>query len=142
MPKFPKKLLLALRIILAIVGALIIGGIVNTTIINISGAIIPPPEGADLSNMEGLKKAMVLFEPKHFLMPFLAHALGTFSGALICSLIVKEYKIISSLVVALFFFIGGFFMVLKLPSPVWFNVIDLVFAYFPMAWLGSLLIKK
>jgi hypothetical protein len=45
-------------------------------------------------------------------------------------------------VVALFFFIGGFFMVLKLPSPVWFNVIDLVFAYFPMAWLGSLLIKK
>jgi hypothetical protein len=142
MSKIPEKLILSLKIALAIFGGLLVGGIVNMSIINISGSLIPPPEGADLSNMEGLKKAMVFFEPKHFLMPFLAHALGTFSGALICSLIVKEYKFICSLIVGLFFFIGGLTMVLQLPSPIWFNIVDLAFAYFPMAWVGSLLIKK
>jgi hypothetical protein len=33
-------------------------------------------------------------------------------------------------------------MVTILPSPLWFNIIDLVFAYFPMAFLGYRLGKK
>ena len=142
MPKIPEILLLSLKIALAVFGGLFVGGIVNMSIINISGSIIPPPEGADLSNMEGLKYAIPLFKPVHFLMPFLAHALGTFSGAIVCGLIAKEYKVICSLVVGLFFFIGGLTMVLKLPSPIWFNIIDLVFAYFPMAFLGAFIIRK
>ena len=42
-----------------------------------SSSLIPPPEGADVTTLEGLKTSMHLFQPKHFLMPFLAHALGT-----------------------------------------------------------------
>src|SRR5690606_40560173 len=57
--------------------------IVNMSIIMISGSIIPPPEGADTTTTEGLKAAMHLFEPKHFLLPFLAHALGTLVGAFV-----------------------------------------------------------
>ena len=61
----------------ALLVGLFIGGMLNMSLIIISGDIIPPPEGADVTTMEGLKAAMHLFEPKHFIMPFLAHALGT-----------------------------------------------------------------
>ena len=39
-------------------------------------------------------------------------------------------------VVGAFFLIGGIAAVAMLPSPLWFTVVDLVFAYLPMAWLG------
>lgn len=70
-----------LRNILAVVAGLIGGSLVNMGIIAISGSLIPPPVDADVTTMEGLKATMHLFEPKHFLMPFLAHALGTLAGA-------------------------------------------------------------
>ena len=73
--------------ILAVVTGIIIGGGLNMGIIMISGKIIPPPDGADLTTMEGLKASMHLLQPKHFIMPFLAHALGTFVGALLASII-------------------------------------------------------
>ena len=46
-----------------------------------SSSIISPPKGVDVTTMEGLKAYLHLFEPKHFIFPFLAHALGTFAGA-------------------------------------------------------------
>ena len=66
--------------ILAVISGLILGSAVNMGIIMISGSIIPPPEGADVTTMEGLKEAMHLFQPKHFVFPFLAHAIGTCIG--------------------------------------------------------------
>ncbi len=39
--------------------------------------------GADVTTTEGLRAALPLFEPKHFIMPFLAQALGTFTAAYI-----------------------------------------------------------
>ena len=57
--------------ILAVVAGLVIGSIVNMGLITISGSIIPPPEGVDNTTMEGLKESMHLFQPKHFIFPFL-----------------------------------------------------------------------
>jgi hypothetical protein len=37
---------------------------------------------------------------------------------------------------------GGVYMVNILPSPMWFNVLDLGLAYFPMAFLGYRLGRK
>ena len=71
-----------LKNILAVIFGLVIGGLINMVIIMISGSIIEPPNGADVTTLEGLKETMHLFEPKHFLFPFLAHALGTLIGAL------------------------------------------------------------
>jgi hypothetical protein len=62
------------------------------SIIMISGSVIPPPEGADLTTLEGLKSAMHLFQPKHFIMPFLAHALGTLTGAYFAAFIAATHK--------------------------------------------------
>ena len=63
-----------LRNILAIILGLAIGGAVNMALIMLSPSIIPPPAGVDVSNVESIATAMQmgLYEPKHFIMPFLA----------------------------------------------------------------------
>lgn len=131
-----------LRNILAVIAGVIVGGIVNMGIITISGSIIPPPEGADVTTTEGLKEAMHLFQPRHFIMPFLAHALGTFAGALLAGLIAASHKMTFAFVIGIFFLAGGIASVFMLPSPTWFTVVDLVIAYIPMAFLAGKLVTK
>ncbi|MEX1191357.1 MAG: hypothetical protein WEA99_05235 [Brumimicrobium sp.] len=128
--------------ILAVVLGLVGGSLVNMGIIMISGSLIPPPEGADVTTMEGLKTTMHLFEPKHFLMPFLAHALGTFFGAMIVAKIAVSHKLKFALLIGLLFFAGGVTNVFMLPSPTWFSVLDLVVAYIPLAYFGGKLVIK
>lgn len=125
-----------LRNTLAVIAGIIIGSIVNMSIILISGSIIPPPKGADNTTMEGLKATMHLFEAKHFLFPFLAHAIGTFAGAITTALIAFNHKKKLALLIGAFFLFGGIVSVCSLPSPMWFTVVDLVFAYIPMAYLA------
>lgn len=74
-----------LRLILAVVAGLVTGSLVNMGLILVSGKAIPPPAGADVTTVEGLKASMHLFEPRHFIFPFLAHSLGTFVGALVAA---------------------------------------------------------
>jgi hypothetical protein len=112
------------------------GGLINGGIIAISSYLIPPPAGAHLTTEEGLKASMHLMQPIHFLMPFLAHALGTLAAAFLATKLIKQNSLLYALGAGLLFFIGGASMVKMLPAPVWFNITDLVGAYFPMAWLG------
>ena len=129
--------------ILAVVVGCLAGGLLNMGIIMISGSIIPPPEGVDNTTMEGLKAGLHLFQPKHFLFPFLAHALGTFAGALLAAIIAANRKMLFAFVVGVFFLAGGIANIMMLPSPIWFTVLDLIGAYIPMAYLaGNLVIKK
>jgi hypothetical protein len=111
-------------------------------LIMISGKVIPPPAGVDVTTMEGLKAGMHLFGPQHFVFPFLAHALGTLVGAWLAATIAASRKMAMALVVGVFFLVGGVANVFMLPSPVWFAVLDLVGAYLPMAWLGGKLATR
>jgi len=126
-----------LKNILAVVAGAVIGSIVNMSIITWSGSVIPPPEGADVTTMEGLKASMHLFQPKHFLMPFLAHALGTLVGAFIAARIAANKHFRFALIIGFIFLAGGIANVMMLPSPLWFTMLDLVVAYIPMAYLGG-----
>ncbi|MDP4854437.1 MAG: hypothetical protein NWR20_00015, partial [Schleiferiaceae bacterium] len=56
--------------------ALTLGGVANGALIALSPYLIPPPDGLDLTSPESLTAAATLMEPKHFLIPWLAHALG------------------------------------------------------------------
>ena len=111
-------------------------------LISVSGAIIPPPAGADVTTSEGLKATMHLFEPKHFIFPFLAHALGTLVGAFVTAWLAVYNKIRLALVIGFFFLAGGVASVMMLPSPTWFAALDVVVAYIPMAYLGGKLGKR
>jgi hypothetical protein len=131
-----------LRNILAVFAGIAIGSVVNMGIIMISGSIIPPPEGVDVANTESLKAGMHLFEPKHFLFPFLAHALGTLIGAFAAARIAATNKMKFALAIGAFFLLGGIWAVKMLSSPIWFAVVDLVAAYIPMGWLGGRLAAR
>ena len=131
-----------LKNILAVVAGLLIGSVVNMGLIMISGKVIPPPEGADITTMEGLKASMHLMQPKHFLFPFLAHALGTFVGAALAATLAATRKMRLAIVIGIIFLVGGITNVFMLPSPMWFNVVDLVGAYIPMAWIAGKMFAK
>ena len=75
------------RALLSVVLGLLVGSTVNMGLIMLSGKVIPPPADADVTTMEGLRASLHLFEAKHFVFPFLAHALGTVVGALVASLL-------------------------------------------------------
>lgn len=129
--------------ILAMIAGIILGSAVNMGIISISGSIIPPPDGVDVTTMEGLKSAMHLFQPKHFIFPFLAHALGTFAGAFLAAFLAASHKMNFALGIGVFFLMGGLASIFMLPSPIWFTILDLVGAYIPMSYLaGTLVVKK
>ena len=127
---------------LSVFAALMFGGLINMAIIVYGPQLIPPPAGVDLSSAEGLKAGLHLFEPQHFIMPFLAHALGTFFGALLAARFPSHISLQRALLVSLVFFAGGAMNVYMLPAPLWFNITDLVFAYFPMGYTAFLLIRK
>lgn len=123
--------------ILAVITGAVAGSILNMCIIMVSGSVIPPPAGADVTTMEGLKASLHLFEPKHFILPFLAHALGTLAGAFIAALLAATHKMQMALIVGFLFLVGGISNVFMLPSPMWFNITDIALSYIPMAYLGG-----
>ena len=126
-----------LKNILAIIAGAVIGSVVNMGIIMMSSSVIPPPEGADVTTMEGLKASMHLFEPKHFIMPFLAHALGTLVGAYVAAKIATNNKMRFAMAIGLLFLAGGITNVVMLPSPTWFSILDIGAAYMPMAYFAG-----
>jgi hypothetical protein len=130
-----------IRNILAILTGVCVGSILNGVIIMISADVIPPPAGAVLTTPEGLLAAMKIMEPKHFLMPWLAHALGTLVGAILAARIAVSYKMRFAMSIGIVFLLGGAYMVAILPSPLWFSLADLLGAYIPMAYLGGRLVS-
>ncbi len=128
--------------VIAILAGLIIGSIVNMMIIIIGNKIIPLPPGTDTSTAEGLKAALPLFKLEHFIVPFLAHALGTFAGALLATFIAATHKKTIAFVIGCAFLIGGITMIIQVPSPIMFTLIDLLFAYIPMALMAYKIVRK
>lgn len=119
-----------LRNFLAAICGAILGGFANYALIILGGLVIPMPEGADFSKM------ILHFEPRHFLFPFLAHALGTLVAAVIIARFAVTRQLQLVVVITTLFFAGGLQMVMDYPSPMWFNITDLVLAYYPMGLLG------
>ena len=125
------------RNVLAVVAGLVAGSVVNMSMIALSGAVVAPPPGADMATMDGLRSSMHMLEPRHFLFPFLAHALGSLVGAGVAAALAASARQTLALVLGVVFLAGGIAAAVMLPAPLWFEVVDLVFAYIPMAWLGA-----
>lgn len=121
---------------------LFIGGALNMAIITIGPQIIPAPAGIDMTTEDGLKTGMSMLAPKHFIFPFLAHALGTALGAWIAAFIGKSHQVILAIIIGVLFLIGGIMAVVLLNAPMWYNILDLCLAYIPMAWIGYALVPK
>ncbi len=122
--------------ILIFFGAVFVGAQVNMAIIMGGSSVIPPPAGVDPSNIDSIAENMHLYGFTHFMVPFLAHALGTLVGAFLVAKFAPLYKLQLALAVGFIFLLGGIAMVMMLPSPLWFNVLDVGVAYLPMGYLG------
>ncbi len=130
------------RNVLAVIVGIVACMLVNGGIISLSSTIIPPPPGVNLNDLESLKAHLHLFEAKHFIMPFVAHAMGSVVGGLLAALIAASRKMTFALVIGIVHLLGGIAAAIMIPSPMWFIVLDLVVAYVPMAWIGGKLGSK
>ena len=124
---------------LALLLGLIVGSAVNMAIITVGMKVIPPPEGIDLTDMDQFAENIKLFQPANFVAPWLAHALSSLVGAFVAAKLAASHKMKFALGIGVFFLLGGIMMVWMYGGPLWFILLDLVAAYLPMAYLGSLL---
>ncbi len=131
-----------IRTIAAVVLGLLAGSLVNMGLISIGSVIVPAPPGVDTADLESIAASIHLFETKHFVAPFVAHALGTFFGALVAALIDYRRDKIVALVVGAFSFAGGVAASFLIPAPAGYIAIDLVAAYFPMALAAYWIARK
>lgn len=127
---------------LAVVLGLVIGGVVNMSLIMLGPLLIPPPDGVDVTSVDSIAASIHLFEPRHFVFPFLAHAMGTFVGALVTYLTATRYAFTLAVVIGVLFLFGGVINSLAIPAPTWFVVLDIVAAYIPMSVLAILAGRK
>ena len=125
------------RNVLAVIAGFVAASVVNMALIMSSGYVVPPPPGVDMNTAEGIRAAAPLLTPLHYLMPFLAHALGTLVGAFVAAAIAATRKMTFALVMGVIFLLGGIVAVRMIGGPLWFIVVDLALAYIPTAWLGG-----
>jgi CHASE2 domain-containing sensor protein len=128
--------------ILAIFLGIFLGGVVNMSLILVSGSVIPTPVGVDMTTIEGLRDAQHLLQPQHFVFPFLAHALGTFVGSYLAARIAANNKMVFAMAIALLNLIGGITAVALIPAPLWFDILDLLVAYLPMGYFAGKIAKQ
>lgn len=126
-----------LRNVAAVVVGVVAGGLVNMALVAVGPLVIAPPAGVDMTTVEGLQAGMALLEPRHFVVPFLAHALGTLAGAFVAARLAGSHGAGLALIVGVVFLAGGIMAATMIPAPAWFVALDLVAAYIPMAWLGG-----
>ena len=118
-----------LKNIAIVILGIIVGMIVNIGLIILGGTIFPPSENFEPMNAMN-------WDFKYFIFPFLAHSIGTLSGALIVSKLSNKSSIILPLIVGLYFLMGGIYMITILPAPMWFVLLDVILGYIPMALFG------
>ncbi len=122
----------------AIVG-FVTGSVVNLGLVTIGMSVVPLPEGTDVSTMEAVRESMKLLAPVNFIFPFVAHALGTLTGAFVAARLAAGHHMKFAIGIGVGFLIGGIAMVFNCGGPVWFIASDLLLAYIPMAFLGGFL---
>ena len=125
-----------LKNVLAVLAGVVGGSLVNSLLIQTGHRLMPIP-GINPEDMEALKAVMPTLEFKYFIFPFLAHALGTLTGATLAARIAATHKMKFAWGIGVLFLIGGIVACVMFPAPVWFIAADLILAYLPMAWIGG-----
>lgn len=129
--------------ILAVFAGIAIGMIVNMSIVKIGSILIPLPQGVDPSDAESIANNINKYGPRHFIVPFFAHAFGTLAGAFTAVKMSTTKVLWFGLGIGAFFLIGGITMVILVDAaPLWFKISDLLLAYLPMGWLGWLFARN
>ena len=113
----------------------------------LSMVFYPLPEGVTMEDAEALNKYMAIAPLGAMLLVIVSHAMGSFIGALVATLLSQISKWKNStafkyqwLVIGLIFTYAGWMNLQELTHPDWFKI-DLLF-YLPAAYLGYKLVAK
>ena len=113
----------------------------------LSMMLYPLPEGVTMEDAEALNKYMAIAPLGAMLLVIFSHAMGSFIGALVATLLsqVSKWKHSTAfkyqfLFIGLLFTCAGWYNLEKLLHPHWFKI-DLLF-YIPAAYLGYKLVAK
>lgn len=117
-------------------GGIVIGSFVNMGIIFFGSKLIPAPDGMNIMDAESIKAHLHLFEFKHYIFPFLAHAGGTLVGAIFVAYLGRSHHQKLAMFIGVFFLIGGIWNTQLIPAPLLYNFLDISLCYIPMGWLG------
>lgn len=133
-----------LRNVLAIIAGMAVGMAANMGFLVLLNKFIPVPEGVDFNNMETIIQAMEAgkYELKHFISPFVAHSAMALLGAFVAVKLGAIRHKTLALVVGVLSLAMGIVAVNMIPAPLWYNIVDLVFAYIPMCLIGYSLAGK
>jgi hypothetical protein len=124
----------AIAVLLGAIACLLLNGL----LLGLLMKVLPPPEGFN-PNDPG---TYGLLQAKHYLSPFLAHAIPSIIGGAIAALIAVSRKMVLALVVGGLHLLGGIAAAFLIPAPAWFVALDLLVAYLPMAWIGGRLVAR
>ena len=113
----------------------------------LSMMLYPLPEGVTMEDAEALNKYMAIAPLGAMLLVIFSHAMGSFIGALVATLLSQVSKWKNStafkyqfLFIGLLFTYTGWYNLENLIHPDWFKI-DLLF-YLPAAYLGYKLVAK
>lgn len=130
-----------IRNVLAVIAGWLGGSVINMGLVQLGHKVFPMV-GVDFNNMEELAAIMPTLEAKYFIFPFFAHALGTLVGAFMAARIAANHQMKFAMVIGGLFLLGGIMVNLMLSGPTWFSIVDILFAYIPMAYIGGKLAGK
>lgn len=130
-----------LRNFLAIAVGVLVGSTVNMLIVSKGGTYISPPLGVDPEDIKSIRANIHLYEAKHYITPFLAHAIGTLVASFIAVKLAIRRKKTVGIIVGTWFLVGGITVASMIGTPLLPTIVDLALAYFPFAWLGIKLAK-
>ena len=119
-----------LRIIVGLVAGAVLGMVVMMGLHLASTLIYAPPEGVefmsqDAENLKRMRKWFSTLPAGAFVMATLCHGLGCLTGAVSAMFIAGRHSLISPLIIAGFFTLGGIMNMQSMPHPVWFPLLDL-----------------
>lgn len=113
----------------------------------ISMVFYPLPEGITMEDADALNKYMEIAPLGAMLLVIISHAMGSFIGALVATLLsqVSKWKNSSTfkyqyIIIGIIFTYAGWYNLETLTYPNWFKI-DLLF-YLPAAYLGHKLVAK
>ena len=115
--------------------AMMVAAALNMALILLGPFVISTPAGFDNSSQEAVKNTVHLLGARHFVFPLLAHALGTLAGAWLGARF-APHGLAVAIGVGLVSLLGGVANIVMIASPLWFEVVDALLCYLPMAWLG------
>lgn len=124
------------RSVIAVAAGLFVGGIATFGVEALGHALVPPPPGLDVTNMEAVKAAMPTLPAAHFLPILLAYLVGPTLGAALAARMAPSRALVHAGVVGAFFLVGGLRNFMNIPHPAWFMVAACL-AFIAAPFLGS-----